>query len=185
MTALQQIIEHHYAVMDGPTDADVYHGREGTDSACILTVTNQADAFRIVAGFREYIFGKTVVEIGAGVGALSVEMARSAAKVWAIENDPAWTYAFVKCLYKSKPTNLHWIFAPADEIPITADVAVIRTCSGARSMLASARKKAPLIVFSVWDECHVAESEDPFLDTIANYLDQRRERIMAGAEQKT
>ena len=34
--------------------------------------------------------GTTVVDIGAGVGALTVELARAGADVWAIEPDPVW-----------------------------------------------------------------------------------------------
>jgi hypothetical protein len=180
---LKKIIDHVYATNDGPSPAHYYHEREGTQSALIITITDPADAQRVVDGFREEIRDKEVIEVGAGVGLLSFEMAYSARRVWAIENDPSWTYAFTKVLYKSKPQNLHWIFAPADAVPIRGDVAVIRTCSGARSMLASARSFAPRIVFSVWDECYAGDAKDSFLDEIATFIDERRDRIMATCQE--
>ena len=83
------------------------------------------------------------------VSILSIFAARAGAKhVYAIEVDPAWTWAYLKHLYEKKPTNLTWIFGRAEDVAdhIKADVAVIATRSGHAAMHAVAERIAPLVL---------------------------------------
>lgn len=52
-------------------------------------LVDQALTRDIVAGLGT-LDGDLVVDIGAGVGALTIELARAGASVWAIEPDPVW-----------------------------------------------------------------------------------------------
>lgn len=113
-----------------------YHNRNGTESMLVLTIFNEEDARQEVAKFKNDIDGKVVIEIGAGVGFLALEMAKYAKHVYALEIDPAWCWLFTEHLYKNKPTNLTWIFGRAEDMVgmIKADIAVIFTCSGVEKM---------------------------------------------------
>ena len=50
-----------------------------------------------------WIDGKRVIEVGAGVGFLAIEMAKRAKSVIAIECDPAWSWIFTQPLQLHKP----------------------------------------------------------------------------------
>src|SRR3990172_2718507 len=65
----------------------------------------------------------TVIEIGAGLGYLAVEMAKVCKHVFAIETDPMFSHEFAQKLYAEKPANLTWIFD-------TARPAMSRMCGG-------------------------------------------------------
>ena len=90
-----------------------------------------------------------VGEVGAGVGVLAVEMAATAKHVYAIEIDPAWTYAFMRHLYAAKPVNLTWIFGRAEDVAewLRADVAIVVTRSGQTRMREVALRMAPKVLF--------------------------------------
>ena len=110
-----------------------YH--EDTESTLILTMYDEEKVRREVEKFRHHICGKTVVEIGAGIGLLALEMAKYAKYVVAIEKDPAWSFVFVKQLYKAGRKNLLFVFGDVDEFlklfpEFRADVVVIYTRSG-------------------------------------------------------
>ena len=177
MVSLNEAIEKIYSTFDGPGAHQHYHERHGTASLNVLTVRDADEARTIVADFVDAVRGKTVVEIGAGVGLLAIELARHAKQVWAIESDPAWSWSFNKYLYASKPANLTWIFGSAESVAdwLRADVAVIRTRSGAVKMVAVAERMADTIVLSA-SACGtslVAPRGDETLRHISEYIDRR------------
>lgn len=89
------------------------------------------DTAWILDKIRERIEGRTVVEIGAGIGVLAVEMAKVAKHVYAIEAYPAWGEIFARHLLKRKTANLTFIIDAAENLTelIKADVAVCVTGS--------------------------------------------------------
>lgn len=142
-------IERVYEEMEGDDTAEGFFGRHGVESLGILTVTDAMTGRKEAETLFYHILNKVVVEVGAGVGWLAIEMAKYAKQVYAIEVDPAWSWVFVRHLYKKKPKNLTWIFGAASEVAdfIKADVAVIYTRSGQEAMASVARRMAPKVVF--------------------------------------
>ena len=138
-----------YENLEGYEDLASYHDRHGTPSLLILTQHSPKIAQETARMMSQKIKDKVVVEIGAGVGFLAIEMCRYAKKVFAIEADPAWSWIFTKSLYAHKPKNLTWIFGSADELVnlIFADVAVIVTRSGKKEMEAIGKKFADEVFF--------------------------------------
>lgn len=145
---LREDVTRVYMDLDGAAPIREYHDRHGTESLQILTVLDGHEAARIVKRLRARIYGKLVVEVGAGVGILACEMAAHARHVYAIEADPAWSWVFTKHLYERKPVNLTWIFGRAEDVAdwLKADVAVIVTRSGHAAMQAAARRLAPVVI---------------------------------------
>jgi len=107
-----------------------YH--KGGGYHLILTIYNEEIAKQEVEKIKHLIKDKIVVEIGAGIGLLAIEMAKHAKKVYAFELDPAWTWIFVKKYLYKKPKNLYFIFGDAREFAdkIKPDIAVVYTGSG-------------------------------------------------------
>jgi 16S rRNA A1518/A1519 N6-dimethyltransferase RsmA/KsgA/DIM1 with predicted DNA glycosylase/AP lyase activity len=97
-----------------------------------LTQHSPEIAFRTAEKLADWITGKQVIEIGAGVGFLALELARYAKSVIAIESDPAWSWVFTRSLYRHKPKNLTWIFGDANEMAgkVTGEICLVFTCSG-------------------------------------------------------
>lgn len=145
--AEQEIASVYDAVPNVPLMED-YYDRHGIESLVVLTITSAYAATREVDQFASRIRGKTVVEIGAGVGFLAMEMARFAKQVYAIEADPAWNHVFTECLYALKPPNLTWIFGAAQSVApiLRGDVAVVYTRSDREGMLALARQMCPEVI---------------------------------------
>ena len=125
-----------------------YHNRHMTSSLGVVTVSSRADARRLIKPFRQQLLGKTVVEIGAGIGYFALELARYCPQVFAIESDPAWSWIFAKHLYDKKPSHLTWIFGRAEEVArwLRADIALIVTRSGHEEMENVARRMAPVVI---------------------------------------
>lgn len=148
MNNVETLIESVYVQLDGNEDAVEYHKRHGIHSMQILTVTAQEEAFDIVNKIRTEIEGKNVIEIGAGIGVLSLEMAQIAKTVVAIEADPAWSWVFTKCLYAKKPNNLTWVFGTAESVSkwLRGDIAVIVTRSDHKGMQKIAREMCPIVI---------------------------------------
>lgn len=149
MDHAERLIEKVYNELDGSEDVETYHQRHDTASLCILTQCREEEAAATVASFASAIRGKRVVEVGAGVGLLALEMARIAASVVAIESDPAWSWVFTQALYRRKPPNLTWIFGTAESVAdwVRADVAIICTRSGREEMRAVAKRMAKRVIF--------------------------------------
>jgi SAM-dependent methyltransferase len=169
-------IERIYERNDGDESIEQYHERHGVKSMLILTVTSYYNAFQEVERFWPRIKDKTVVEIGAGVGMLSLHMAKFAKRVFAIEADPSWSSVFVDVLYGLKPPNLTFIFGSAEELIglIRADVAVVYTRSDIEGMTALARRFAPEVIagpLASFDERHRLDQEDlEFIERVAARL---------------
>jgi tRNA G37 N-methylase Trm5 len=141
-------IDMVYDALEGCEDLLRYHNEHGTPSLLILTQFNPGVAREAARLLRPDIEGKRVVEVGAGVGLLAIEMAKVAASVVAIEVDPAWSWVFTRSLYRHKPPNLTWIFGTAESVAewVRGDVAVVFTRSGQREMEAVARRMAPKVL---------------------------------------
>lgn len=148
MSALSDEIEGVYETLEGDEECQQYHHRHGTESMLVLTQYRRERAALIAESIREQIAGKRVVEIGAGVGILAIELARYAKSVVAIDVDPAWSWIFTTYLYREKPPNLTWVFGTAESIAewLRADVAVVVTHSGKQAMYGIAEKIAPVVL---------------------------------------
>ena len=149
MNAIGKSIEEIYMIQEGSEDVEAYHQRHGTQSLCILTVCDKRSAMKEAESLLYEIYGKTVIEIGAGVGLLAIYMARVAKHVYAIEVDPAWSWAFTRELYRKKPENLTWIFGTAESVApwLRGDVAIIYTRSGQGAMESVAKRMCPKTVW--------------------------------------
>ena len=127
---------------------EAFAERHGIVAAPNLTVLDDEIASLIIERLEPRIAGKTVVEIGGGIGLLSLHMAAVAKKVYCIEANPMWGLVFADHLFKRKPKNLSYILGAADEFVgvIRADVAIVCTHSGLASMMSTARQFAPVAV---------------------------------------
>jgi hypothetical protein len=150
---LSAAIEAVYNLLEGNETAEEYHRRHMTSSLGVLTAYSPIQARRIVKPLRGRILNRTVVEIGAGVGLVALELAKYSPKVFAIESDPAWAWIFTEHLYAAKPPHLTWIFGRAEEVSpwLRADVAVIVTRSGHAGMKQVARRMANEVI-DVYEE---------------------------------
>lgn len=101
-----------------------------------LTVTDFEMAATIADRLAPRIQGKTVVEIGGGIGMLSVAMGAIAQRVYCIEANPLWSMTFAQFLLEKKPRNVSFLCGAADEFLgcIKGDVAVICTNSDVAGM---------------------------------------------------
>ena len=153
-THTDDLITMAYDALEGYEDLQAYHRQHGTPSLLILTQHSPDIAIETARLLGPEIDGKRVIEIGAGVGFLAIEMARRAASVIAIEVDPAWSWIFTRSLYAHKPPNLTWIFGTAESVAdvIRADVAVVCTRSGHAAMEEVAAKMAPRVIFPLGKE---------------------------------
>ncbi len=141
-------IDAIYGSMEGFEDLERYHAKHGTPSLLVLTQYSWQVAREAARFMDADIRDKVVIEIGAGVGFLAIEMARAAKSVYAIEADPSWSWVFTRSLYAHKPPNLTWIFGSAESVAdaIRGDVAVIFTRSGIDKMRAIAEQMAPKVI---------------------------------------
>ena len=144
----ERLIETVYESNEGSDLVMSYMDRHGVNSLCVLTVDSYRDALQEIEKLWPRIKGKIVVEIGAGVGMLAIQMAKFAKRVYAIEADPAWAWVFTDALYAVKPANLTYIFGRAQEMVgiLKADVAVIYTNSDVGGMAKLASEFAPAVI---------------------------------------
>lgn len=159
---MKEMLEHVYEAMDGNTGMNAYSYRHGIESAAILTVYDDETAHAITQLLAPRIAGKTVVEIGGGIGLLAFHLGRVARRVWCIEANPMWSWTFAEVLLKRKPKNVSFLFGSADEFAgvITADVALYCTHSDVNGMADVARQFAPLVI-DVYGEM-IAENPEAF-----------------------
>jgi len=143
-----RMVDVVYEALEGSEDLQEYHRIHGTPSLLILTQLHPTIAKESARLLAPEIEGKRVIEIGAGVGFLAMEMAEIADSVVAIESDPAWSWVFTHHLYRHKPPNLTWIFGAAESVAdqIHGDIAVIFTRSGVNEMIEVAAKMAPRVI---------------------------------------
>lgn len=142
-----------------------YARRHGIKAAAHLTVTDDETASLIAAHLAPRIEGRTVIEIGGGIGLLSLHLARIARRVYCIEANPLWSLSFVELLMKAKPANASFLFGAADEFvgTISGEVALFCTHSGVGPMTSVAKKLAPEVI-DVYGELVAANPSafDPF-----------------------
>jgi precorrin-6B methylase 2 len=133
---------------EGQMALEAFSERHGITAAPTLTVIDDEIASLIVERLEPRILGKTVVEIGGGIGLLSLHMATVAKKVYCIEANPMWVFAFAELLLKRKPKNLSYLFGAADEFvgDIKGDLAIVFSHSGLSSMMSTAKQFAPVAV---------------------------------------
>ena len=153
MDATGDLIDMAYDSLEGCEDLMRYHKKHGTVSLQILTQFNPEIAQNTVKFFEKEIKDKVVIEIGAGVGFLAVEMAKIAKKVYAIESDAAWSWIFTRSLYRHKPKNLTWIFGDAKEVMnvIHGDIAIVVTRSGIEDLRGIAYRMADKVIMPFQD----------------------------------
>jgi len=154
------------SVIEDSVDRIAYDERMNVHSKHHLTMLHREDTDWIISRVRDRVAGKDVVEIGAGIGVLSCELARYARRVFAIEVDPAWSWAFTRHLYTAKPDNLTWIFDRAQNLVgiIDADVAIVVTGSDEVYLRELAARFAPDIIlpWQDWNDGKAIVGWSPF-----------------------
>jgi hypothetical protein len=145
---IQTLLEQVYEMREGCEDLQGYIARHGIQSAGVLTVYTDEVAGLIAERLAPRIEGRTVVEIGGGIGLLACYLGRYAKRVYCIEANPDWAGIFANILLKIKPKNVSYLFGAADEFSgmFGADIAVICTHSGLESMKRAALMFAPEVV---------------------------------------
>lgn len=159
---LDVLLNEFYAAQDGSDAQMIYDARHGIESASILTITNDEIASLVAHHLEPRIAGKTVVEIGGGIGLLAMHLGLVAKRVYCIDSNPFWASSFIVSLLKNKPKNVSYLFGAADEFSghIKGDVAIFCTHSGIESMKIAAVKFAPVVI-DVYGEL-IANSPDSF-----------------------
>ena len=159
---LNGLLDHAYEAMDGSELQRAYSERHNIASAAVLTVTDDETASLIAERLAPQIAGRTVVEVGGGIGLLALHMGLIAKRVYCIEANPVWSSAFVAALLQRKPKNVSYLFGAADEFVgmLRADVAVYCTHSDVFGMGLSAAQFAPVVI-DVYGEL-IAENPDAY-----------------------
>lgn len=148
MDGMKDIIGEVYETMEGSEVLMDYSDRHGINSAAVLTVTDDNHAMLIAERLRPRIEGKTVIEIGGGIGLLACHLGMVAKRVYCIEANPIWSWLFVEQLMKVKPKNVSFMFGAADEFlgHVRGDVAVYCTHSDVTGMGLVASQFAPVVI---------------------------------------
>ena len=122
--------------------------RHNIRSETILTVVEDETAELLCERLAPRIAGKTVVEIGGGIGSLALAMASVARRVYCIEANPIWSFLFAQTFQERKPKHVSFLFGAADEFVgcIRADVAVICTYSDVEGMKLIGKQFAPVVI---------------------------------------
>lgn len=158
-----------YEAMVGSEASLAYSERHNINSQAVLTVTDDETADAIAVYLARRIEGKTVVEIGGGIGILSMHMGLVAKRVYCIEANPMWSWVFATALLMNKPKNVSFLFGAADEFigAIKADVAIYCTHSDVQGMGLIAAQFAPTVI-DVYGE--IIEANPSAFDTLARTL---------------
>lgn len=145
---LQSILDGIYNTMDGSQALSDYMDRHGVASAGILTIFDDRFAASVAEHLGPRLAGKTVVEIGGGIGLLAMHLGRVAERVYCIEANPLWAGAFADVFLEKKPCNVSYLFGGADEFlgSIRGDVAIFCTHSDVTGMALSAAQFAPVVI---------------------------------------
>lgn len=167
--SLRKTLSDLYNQFEGSDDLENYSARHGIESAGILTVFDDETAIMIAGYLEERIKGKTVVEIGGGIGLLSLHLGYIAKRVYCIEANPIWGSTFSLLLLKEKQRNVSYLLGTADEFVgcIKGDVAVVCTHSGLQNMKLVAAQFAPKVI-DVYGE--LIEAFPDKFDKTATYL---------------
>lgn len=157
---MKALLDLVYESMGGSEMAEEYSRRHGINSAAVLTVYDDETASLIAERLAPRITGKTVIEIGGGIGLLALHMGLIAKQVYCIEANPLWSWVFATALVARKPKNVSFLFGTADQFwpQIRGDVAVFCTHSDVAGMRSAASKFA-LEVVDVYGEMIAANPE--------------------------
>lgn len=136
MGDLTKLLDETYEAMEGSEASLAYSERHGIAAAAILTVLDDNHALLIAERLRPRIEGKTVVEIGGGIGLLALHLGLIAKRVYCIEANPMWSWAFAEILLQQKPKNVSFLFGAADEFvgAIKGDIAIYCTHSDVKGI---------------------------------------------------
>ena len=158
-----------YEAMEGSDASLAYSERHGIKSQAVLTVTDDETAGLIAEHLAPRIEGKTVVEIGGGIGLLALHLGMYAKRVYCIEANAMWSWTFASLLLQFKPRNVSYLFGAADEFlgGIRGDVAIYCTHSDVKGMGLVAAQFAPVVI-DVYGEI-IKAAPDKF-DTLARTL---------------
>lgn len=145
---LEEMLGASYEAMEGSELAAAYARRHGVCSQAVLTVFDDETAEVVARSLEPRIEGRTVVEIGGGIGLLAFHLGLYARRVFCIEASPVWSSCFLAALYERKPKNVSYLFGAADEFAglVRGDVALFCTHSGVSAMRATAALFAPTII---------------------------------------
>lgn len=171
MTDLSEMLGEIYNTMEGSDASLGYSERHNIQSAAVLTMTDDETAGLMAEYLTPRIEGKTVVEIGGGIGLLALHMGAVAKRVYCIEANPMWSLTFAHLLLREKPKNVSFLFGAADEFigSIKGDVAIYLTHSDVKGMGLIAAQFAPIVI-DVYSEM-IAANPDAF-DKTASFLRQ-------------
>lgn len=161
-----------YDAMEGSQESEAYSERHNINSAAILTVIDDETADAIAEHLAPRIRGKTVVEIGGGIGLLGLHLGYIAKRVYCIEANPMWSWTFAKVLLKHKQKNLSYLFGSADEFVgmIKADVAIFCSHSDIQGLKLVGQQFAPTVI-DVYGELMAANpgSFDPVASELRKF----------------
>lgn len=137
-----------YNAMEGSDASLDYSERHGIAAQAVLTVTNDETADLIAHHLAPRVSGKTVVEIGGGIGLLALHLGQYAKRVFCIEANPMWSWVFAGTLLRQKPRNVSFLFGSADEFVglFRGDVAIYCTHSDVKGMGLVAAQFAPIVI---------------------------------------
>lgn len=148
MQAIGQLLDRVYESMEGSKVLEDYMRRHGINSAGVLTVYDDETADAVARSVADRIEGKTVIEIGGGIGLLAFHLSLYAKRVYCIEADPNWAGCFIAALLARKPVNVSYLFGAAQEFAgtISGDVALFCTHSDAAGMARVGALFAPVVI---------------------------------------
>jgi hypothetical protein len=165
---LSETLQAIYEAREGSEELTRYAKRHGVQSAGVLTVFDDETAALIALSLQERIEGKTIIEIGGGIGLLAFHLGVFAERVYCIEANPDWAWTFASTLIKVKPKHVSYLFGAADEfVGLKADVALFCTHSGVEAMNAAGRLFAPEVI-DIYGE--IIASDPTKFDSIAREL---------------
>lgn len=168
---LGQTLGDVYNKMEGSESSLYYSERHNINSAAVLTMTDDETAGLMAEYLAPRIEGKTIIEIGGGIGLLALHMGQYAKRVYCIEANPMWSSVFVAMLLSHKPKNVSFLFGAADEFvgTVKGDVAIYLTHSDVKGMGLVAAQFAPIVI-DVYSEMIAANPEA--FDKTATFLRQ-------------
>jgi predicted RNA methylase len=166
---LAEILDGTYQAMEGSDASIAYSERHNINSAAVLTVIDDETAGLIAEHLAPRIEGRTVVEIGGGIGLLSLHMGHIAKRVYCIEANPMWSWTFAEVLLRRKPKNVSFLFGAADEFlgGIKGDVAIFATHSDVTGMRLVAQQFASVVI-DIYSELIASDPEK--FDKVAREL---------------
>jgi 2-polyprenyl-3-methyl-5-hydroxy-6-metoxy-1,4-benzoquinol methylase len=169
MSDNRRMLSEMNEIMRMSAEYSAFAERHNIRSETILTVVEDETAELLCERLAPRIAGKTVVEIGGGIGSLALAMASVARRVYCIEANPIWAAYWTQILLEKKPRNMNYLFGAADEFvgSIRGDVAVVCTHSDVASLKLIGQHFAPQVI-DVYGE--IIEANPDAFDPLASRL---------------